>query len=98
MESVCLPGSSLYEIKHFLEIELLMKNYELIIVVGGRNGGFVDNVFTEMMIPVVVLRNDILQDKYLNKNDKAHPNQKGINLFTEKILKSIKNMNLNKIK
>lgn len=89
LESVCLPGASLYEIKNSLEVELMIKSYDFIIIVGGRNGGYVDGVFEDISIPFKVLRNDNIQKKYLNKQDEAHPNEKGVNLFTKKIIKIV---------
>jgi hypothetical protein len=89
LESVFLPGASLYEIKNSLEVELMMKNYEFIIIVGGRNGGYFDNVFDELKIHHKVFRNDNVHKKYLNKNDKTHPNESGVILFTKKIIKAL---------
>ena len=85
IESVCLPGASLYQIRDALMVELCFKNYELIIVVGGRNGGFVDNVFDLIESKVVVLSNDDVSDSFLDENDSAHPNQAGIDDFSNKI-------------
>ena len=93
VESVCHPGASLYQLKEMLLIELWSSQYDSVFVVGGRNGGYVDNVFDDVQVETHVIRNDNVDDKYLLKNDKAHPNEKGILLFEQKIKKLIQQIN-----
>lgn len=85
IEIICLPGASLYEIRDNLLIELeRCCEYNVIIVVGGRNGGYIDGVFDEISCNLHIIRNDVVENRYLQK-DGTHPNKKGVSMIVEKI-------------
>ena len=82
--NVCgVPGASLYTLKLYLEVELLMRSYEKVIIIGGING--VDREILQLHPNIKLIRNDKFDRRYLLK-DKTHPNSKGIQKLMKLIL------------
>ncbi|CAH6418148.1 Hypothetical protein HVR_LOCUS23 [uncultured virus] len=74
--TVCgVPGASLYTLKSYLEMELMMADYSQVVIIGGKNG--VDLEILSAHQNIKLIRNDKFPDKYL-LDDKTHPNSDGI--------------------
>lgn len=90
IETVCCPGASLYQLKEMLLIELWSNEYDFVIIIGSKNGGYVDGIFDDLDVETHLIRNDNVDEKFLLRNDRAHPNKKGIKYIEQKIQELIR--------